>query len=191
LDELANYRSLHSQRTNQTDWGVLSMTVAELIQRASSQVGKNTVYALGTGSSQGLNPRDERGRCDCSAFVCWCLNLPKHQPQIVWLRNVNGGWYNTDGMWWDTVKETTGFFSPVAAAKVGAIVVYPSKTIAPGGPSIGHVGLITKVNPDGTYRVIHCSSGNFRNSGDAIRETEATVFNRPSARFAWSAMVIP
>lgn len=69
-------------------------------------------------------------------------------------------------------------------------VVFPSnKTSNVTGPKIGHVGVITSVASDGSYKVVHCSNGNFKTTGDAIRETVSKVFTPPSTVFAWAAPV--
>ncbi len=49
----------------------------------------------------------------------------------------------------------------------------------------GHVGIVTNVGNGKVRKVIHCSSGNFRKYGDAIRETPPTVFQVPDAVFVW------
>src|SRR5262245_26298751 len=164
------------------------MTVKEFLARVSSQVGQNTIYGLGRGTTLGPSPRDETGACDCSAFVCWCLDIRKHQTQFAWLVRLNGGWFNTDGIWWDATKEATGFFEQIDAPKPGAIVVFPGKATSDvAGPKIGHIGVITSVAANGTFRVVHCSAGNFRQTGDAIRETAPTMFTPASTVFAWPA----
>ena len=166
------------------------MTVNELVARARGQVGKKTVYGLGRGTTLGDSPRDETGACDCSAFVCWCLDIRKRQTQFAWLVKVNGGWFNTDGIWWDATKESTGFFERIEKVRTGAIIVFPGKaTSGTPGPKIGHIGIVTAVNDNGTFRVVHCSSGNFKTTGDAIRETPATVFTPSSTVLAWASPV--
>jgi hypothetical protein len=166
------------------------MTASDFIARARSQIGQSTAYGLGRGTTTGASPRDEIGACDCSAFVCWCLDIRKHQPSFAWLVKLNGGWYNTDGMWWDAGKERTGFFERIAGPRQGAIVVFPSRGLSKTtGPKIGHVGLVTRVGADGSYRVVHCSAGNFRSTGDAIQETASTMFTPPSTLFAWASPI--
>jgi cell wall-associated NlpC family hydrolase len=170
----------------------VQVNVAELLKRASSQIGQSTVYRLGGGKTTGESPRDEASSCDCSAFVCWALALRKHQPEFAWLKKVNGGWYNTDGIWWDALKEPTGYFHEIKAPEPGALIVYPSRaTSKVAGPKIGHVGVIADVKSGAVSSVIHCSSGNWKKTGDAIRRTApAGVFDRSSAvRIAWCAFV--
>ena len=167
------------------------MTVAELIARAKSQVGQGIAYGLGRGATTGNSPRDETGACDCSAFVCWCLDIRKQQTNFAWLTKLNGGWYNTDGIWWDGAKESTGFFQKIDAARPGSLVVFPSTgTSGVSGPKIGHIGVVTEMLSDGSYRVVHCSNGNFKRTGDAIQETDSAVFKPSSTIFVWGAMVL-
>jgi cell wall-associated NlpC family hydrolase len=168
------------------------MTPQELVARARAQIGLPTRYVLGGGRTQGEDPRDEAGGCDCSAFVCWCLGLAKYQPQFAWLHQVSGGWLNTAGLWWDAVREKTGYFEQIDAPEVGSIVVYPpAYVVGKKLPKIGHVGIVAEVGDAGLgtgLRVVHCSKGNFTRTGDAIQETgaevfaakKATIFARPS-----------
>jgi len=166
------------------------LTVDELIARARTAANTGTKYALGGGKTTGADPRDERGQCDCSAFVCWCLDIRKHQPSLAWLQPVNGGWYNTDGIWWDATKEQTGHFAAIDKPLTGAIIVFPGRGLSKVGPKIGHVGIVTNVAADGTLSVLHCSSGNFRRTGDAILETSAGVFSQSATALAWAANVV-
>lgn len=167
------------------------MTTNELVARARGQVGKGTAYGLGRGTTVGASPRDELGACDCSAFVCWCLDIRKHQPQFAWLVHVNGGWLNTDGIWWDATRESTGFFAQVDRPIPGAVVVFPGRaTSRVPGPKVGHVGLVSRVSDNGAYRIVHCSSGNFRSTGDAIQETAPSMFTPASTIFAWPAPIM-
>lgn len=171
------------------------MTATELIARARAQIGQHTVYRLGggKGTPTGEDPRDEAGSCDCSAFACWVLGLQKHQEQFAWLRRLNGGWFNTDGIWWDANRESTGYFNALSAPQLGAVIVYPSRRVsATTGPAIGHVGIVSDVRGTNVRRVIHCSSGNYRRDGDAIAETSPDgIFERSAATIcAWCVSVL-
>ncbi len=187
------------------------MNTTGLLLRARSALGLRAGYQLGGGaqSPDMPTPLDEEGGCDCSAFACWCVGLRKAAPQMAFLRRVNGGWYNTNGIWWDALKEPTGFFSFVnwlasdePAARPGDLVVYPSRDLverhAPAErrgkrmPSIGHVGLVATVTKAGAVAtVIHCSAGNERR-GDAIAETDAAVFYaHPATLVARCALIDP
>lgn len=166
-----------------------------LLDRVYSAVGKGTVYSLGAGAPfLAPLPADERGGCDCSGFVAWAFQYHRYQPLYAWLRRLNGGWMNTDGIVEDT-KQPTGLWAPDAQRNVGSVLVYPGRPYAitqqsPGTwgmPKIGHVGVITRRVATG-YRVVHCSLGNWQKAGDAIRETNSDVFDKVPytvcARFA-------
>lgn len=184
------------------------MTVDELLARARAQVGhkarslqepqagERAIYQLGAGALDPSAPHPwgegEDGACDCSAFSCWCLGVSKLQRGFRWLVQLNGGWLNTDGIWTDAQHES-GFFERLERPLVGCALVYPSAKVAklPGTPPIGHVGIVTALDAQGrAAKVIHCSSGNYRKTGDAIQETDATVFSRVGATLAaWCATV--
>ena len=194
------------------------MDVKDALERGRSQVELGTKYRLGGGKTipRGSTCQDEDKGCDCSAFVCWVLRLPKWQNDEIWyLDKLNDGWLNTDGMWLDA-KRSFGFFSELAFPLPGAIVVYPAHRGRMGlpstpGPRIGHVGIVTAVSrrtnaragrrgelegvafvPTVAKQVVHCSGGNFRGWGDAIRETDATVWERRrSTIFAWPSSIVP
>lgn len=188
------------------------MNASDLIQRALSQVDLGTKYVLGGGELRpdDADARDSKGGCDCSAFVCWALRIPKAARDFAWLKKVNGGWYNTDGIWWDAVREASGFFSPTSAAGgrdivPGAVLVYPSRrTLVAAGysdekswgrdtdrltPSIGHVGIVVAGHSWATARVVHCSAGNHRRTGDAIAVTSAKVFEVRSCVSTWCSLI--
>lgn len=181
------------------------MRVADLLKRARSAAGRGCGYGLGAGAQvpTAYKPWDENEECDCSAFVCWSLGLSKQQ-SLAWLKPVNGGWFNTDGIWWDALFERSGFFSALGildqttqmAASPGNVIVYPSRSLAQrkGYPKhtakIGHVGIVTEVNSGKVTKVIHCSAGNERQLGDAIAETDPKVFQaQPSTILALCALV--
>lgn len=188
------------------------MTVDELIKRATGEVGRNTIYALGKGRDWRSTPnvaKDREGKCDCSSFVCWCLGLSKFQP-FEWLEsNLHpggeyGGWYNTDGIWWDIVKEPTGFFREMSTPRPGTIICYPASWVTRGHawwitndqrrgrlPKIGHVGIVVEAdkNTGAITKVVHCSNGNYRRTGDAIQVTGPAVFNVPGVVYGWCDVV--
>ncbi len=95
---------------------------------------------------------------------------------------------NTDGMICDA-RSATGYFSPIPKGCYplpGDVVVYPGNFYArkigwkKPGPRIGHTGIITETNLTGPQKVIHCSLGNMNKFGDAIAETDLSVFNHVS-----------
>ncbi|TAK94247.1 hypothetical protein EPO05_06550 [Patescibacteria group bacterium] len=83
--------------------------------------------------------------------------MKKYQRGRTWLTVVNGGYFNTDGVWWDAVKTEMGLFNsvgfidgawsiPVAPnskfvsmhltatkAKPGDLIVYPAAWVVRGG----------------------------------------------------------
>ncbi len=96
----------------------LVITRTELIARARSAVhppAPKTTYRLGAGHTlpEFDSPAGTDGACDCSNFICWVLNLNKFDRSRTWLEQVNGGYLNTDGIWWDAVKTELGLFNMV------------------------------------------------------------------------------
>lgn len=158
--------------------------VSHFLSRARSASGNDSVYKLGAGgmSPGRIDPTDSSRRCDCSGFVCWALGISRKTTHPLYTR-FNNGWINTDGMVHDA-KNQTGFFSKLEKPKVGCIVVYPGRKVD-GVLKIGHVGIVTEVKAGKPTKVLHCSSGNYRNLGDAIMETSPKVFLRPDAVYAW------
>jgi hypothetical protein len=166
------------------------VTVAELLERARSAIGKNIIYEFGAGGMfpENPTPANFRNRCDCSGYVCWCLGTSRKTNDAFYLE-YNGGWINTDAMVYDA-NESAGFFEKIETPRVGALVVYPSNK-----PSLkcGHVGIITEMSSEegltAIKKVIHCSSGNSRR-GDAIAETPPDVFNKKSTIYAWYVNIV-
>ena len=156
--------------------------VAQFLEKARSASGHQIKYQLGEGgmTPNAILPGNRSRGCDCSGYVCWCIRLGRQTNHVLYTR-FNGGWINTDAIVHDA-NSTTGFFTRLDKPKIGGIIVYPSKR-----PSIryGHVGIITGVRNNMVTKVIHCSLGNYRQSGDAIMETNADVFNKPGVIFAW------
>ena len=170
------------------------MTPREVIERARSQVGIGTKYRMGGGAHDHRAPdcRGEDGSCDCSALVAWVLGYRKYQPG---LRHLGTEWLNTDGIVLDS-DATVGLYSRIALAVPGCVGVYPKASVARRlglagqGPSVGHVGIVTAVKGGVATCVVHCSSGNYRATRDAIRETDAAVFERVAySRYVWCATV--
>ena len=112
-------------------------------------------------------------QCDCTGFVAWCLGFSRKLTEHFYVQ-FNGGWFETTAVWTD-IGSSVGIFEP-SSKKPGAVIVYPD---AHGHQ--GHIGIIV----DATH-VVHCSSGNDTQYGDAIRVTPLTVFNNnPNARLGW------
>lgn len=144
-------------------------------------IGKGVRYKLGRGGIDPASPTPATpdGLCDCSGFICWVLEMSRKTDHPFYV-HFNQGWINTDAIVAD-VKAPVGLFSP-AVARPGALIVYPRS-----GKKVGHVGIVTKVTGGMPDLVVHCSSGNFKSTGDAVRETPPTVFNRPATVLAWWA----
>jgi len=167
--------------------------VEELLARARLGIGEDIGYVLGATPGLGAAlPQDENGNADCSGFVAWCFGFKKFHPELAWLRRVNGGWLNTDGIFTD-LGESTGLFER-CAPRPGAVVVYPARWYAQRldpqrgklNPTVGHIGIVSHVGPtldEGgeiprEIRVVHCSAGNARRTGCSIGETDDAVFRR-------------
>lgn len=162
------------------------MNVNELISRAQSAAGNQIKYKLGSGgmSPKATLPSNINNECDCSGFVCWCLGMSRQTDHPLYVR-FNQGWINTDAIVYDANNQT-GFFSRIETPRPGCLIVFPKKD----ANSVGHVGLVTEVTDLASgnlpAKVIHCSSGNFRNFGDAVAKTDPTVFSRRSDTiYAW------
>lgn len=149
------------------------MDLQAVIARAEVSVGKGIRYKLGKG---GMNPGSplpsSANFCDCSGFVAWCFFMSRKTNQAFYV-NQNGGWIETSAVWKD-IGSSVGIFEPLERPKRGAVVVFPDS-----GQRQGHIGLVT-----GPNTVIHCSMGNDRRTGDAIQETDMSVFGSNS-RFGW------
>ncbi len=159
------------------------LTVTNMLTRARSAVGKNTRYQLGHGGTHpsAILPGVPSQGCDCSGYVCWCLGISRQTSHNLY-RRFNGGWINTDAIIHDASKDT-GFFYKIPSPQVGAIIVFPSRRPH---RSYGHVGIVTEVRNNNVSKVIHCSSGNYRNFGDAIAETSPGVFlDNPNTILVW------
>jgi cell wall-associated NlpC family hydrolase len=157
---------------------------ASVLERAHSQLGLHTIYALGHGGmrSDALRPSDSDNKCDCSGFTAWCLGVSR-KTDNPWYQEFNGGWMNTRAMFRDC-STNYGVFDGVEwkDAKPGDLVVFEA---AP----VGHVGVVTRVDETGPTHAIHCSNGNYMAFGDAIRETNVLIFQHAGARIARCAWV--
>jgi hypothetical protein len=96
---------------------------------------------------------------------------------------INGGWFDTAAIHRD-LQDTKGFFDRLDAARPGAIVVYPD---ADGHQ--GHIAIVIEASGpgvEGISRIIHCSSGNFASTEDAIQITEPAAFlTRKDSLIGW------
>lgn len=152
------------------------ITPEQALTRAYRQIGKG-IYRLGSGGMDpsAASPLNVNGECDCSGFTSWVQGYSRKTSHPLYVK-FNGGWINTDAIVHD-LKECTGIFRPLEEPKVGALLVYGRV-----GSRVGHVGIISSLDP---VRVIHCSKGNYVNTGKAIQETSDKVFQNIYTKIAW------
>lgn len=140
------------------------------VKKARGWIGKNTVYKLGS-STPGR-------QCDCSGFTASVYGYKRNDKSV--LGPEDPAWHNTDSIAADAL-DNQDFYLPLAQPEIGCFVVYPG--IAKNGKRIriGHIGIVTEV-PDkwtgdfSTIKVVHCSGGNYRKTGDAIQETNGAIW---------------
>ncbi|QDZ07270.1 hypothetical protein FPZ24_07085 [Sphingomonas panacisoli] len=156
------------------------MDVTTVLARASSGLGKHTVY-----KSPGHMPHfaatsfPDHGELDCSGFVYWCIRFASNPPESRMVdhplyKKINGGWFETTAIHADGLTGT-GYFHKVEPV-VGAFLVYPDYRGADGKRHDGHIGIITEIDPTKTgiarvTKIIHCSLGGWTQQHDAIQET--------------------
>lgn len=138
----------------------------QTLQRAHSALGKNTKYVLGKGGINPANPLTPQ--CDCSGFIAWAIGIPRQLPPVA-----AGGWLSTDEYWAGGKPIKKGLFIPITLkeAIAGDLLVYPDS-----GGNQGHISLVNQAENGMPSYIIHCSSGNFKTYGDAIRITSPAVF---------------
>lgn len=163
----------HSAGSVSGDVDDLPLTNSAAIRKARSVINSRIVYKLGSG---GMHPEStlpsNDGNCDCSGFLCWVLGFSRKTTAPFYAKF--GGWIFTDSIAED-IYSRLGIFERLQFPEEGCVVVYSA------GAKIGHVGLVSVVTNNLMKKVIHCSSGNSRNYGAAIQETNSDVFNRPDA----------
>lgn len=167
------------------------MVVEDVLRRCRDAAAVASAYGLGTGASdpEADTPLDAHGRCDCSGFACWALGLKKYQPEEEWLRKATGGWYSTGGIFQSAIQRVGDFYQ-IPGPVVGAVLVYPPSWMAKGNPPVGHVAIVTDIEDDRTFRITHCSGGNYARLKKAIAETAPAAFTAiPAKAFAWCRSV--
>lgn len=153
----------------------------EVVARAREAIGKGTAYKLGAGGR--LKNPGIGSELDCSGFAAVVLGVDRYLEP--WLPHYEGGdWLETSALVRDA-QSPWGFVTevPWLEAKPGDLLVWGDR-----GKGQGHVGVVVSVDASGPKTVVHCSSGNWRTTGDAIRETTASIFQRNGAivaRVAW------
>lgn len=155
------------------------------VERARSAIGKGTIYKLGAGGRDPMAPLpgDAENRCDCSAFFAWSLALDVRQPGIPLHKRYNGGRLTTSSIVYDARRpqKETGLFTIVPTPDPGDGVVYPWRDGKP-----GHIAAVSFFDPLNFWkglRIIDCSSTNYRETGDAIRERSGEFFRRHPSIF--------
>lgn len=148
-------------------WSDLIPTVGtpQTMQRAKSALKRKTVYKLGKGGFDPTKPMTIQ--CDCSGFIAWAIGIPRELPPK------SNKWLSTDQYWAGGKPVKAGLFTQkdLSAAAVGDLLVYPDS-----GGRQGHISVVSAVKNKKPSHIIHCSSGNFKNFGDAIRETDPSIF---------------
>jgi hypothetical protein len=137
------------------------------MSRARQCLGKQTKYVLGNGGGDPTKPFPKTA--DCSGFVAWALGIPRELPPR------SGKWLSTDEYYAGGGPAGQGLFDPVTAAEVGDIIVYPDYH-AGGRKHEGHMGIVSAVASGKPSKVIHCSLGGWNKHGDAVRETDASIW---------------
>lgn len=167
------------------------MKPEEVVRRALSVVNQGCAYKLGKG---GFNPSSpvpwsSLGQCDCSGFVSWAIGVSR-QTDNPWYKKQNGGWFETSAIVADC-RTPFGFFDqvPWEEAQLGMLLVWGDSRVG-GKTRQGHVGIVTEIGGGAPVSVCHCSSGNFRKFGDAIQETDVSIFKANSAIVARCAFVV-
>ena len=151
-----------------------AMTPERALERTHSMVAQGTVYKLGRGGFRPDKPLWSDGKtCDCSGFVAWALGFPREFPPG------SGHWLQTTTYWEGGGYPQTLFAArPLAEAMPGDLLVFPDHA-----GRQGHIGIVTDCANQQPTRVAHCSSGNFRQTGDAIRATApAVLLGNPRVR---------
>jgi cell wall-associated NlpC family hydrolase len=145
---------------------------ADVIARATSAADTETPYV-----SPGKSPPLQAARwpdswtgIDCSGFVAWCFRMSRRVTHPLYVKT-NGGWFETTALHRDGM-DVSGLFRPLERARPGSLLVYPDRD-----GKDGHVGLVMEADGPGiagVRAIVHCSAGNHRRTGRAIRTTDAT-----------------
>lgn len=151
------------------------MDVSTLILRASSALGRNTVYdSPGKMPSFSASSWPANARNDCSGFVSWSLRFSENRKVDHPLyRKINGGWFETTAIYADGMQ-STGYFDKMDSAVRGSLLVYPDYVGSDGRTHDGHIGIVLEASGKGiagVTRVIHCSAGNYAKFKDAVQIT--------------------
>lgn len=145
------------------------------VARALSVVGQG-VYELGRGGRRPLwpTPFDALRRCDCSGFVAWCWGLDRYQPG-----RIGGGWVSTTGLYRDARGERRLVVEvPIANARPGDVLVYPSAYRDGHRVRVGHCALVVaraaSVARCADLEVAECQAS----SAPAVRRRSGVLWDR-------------
>ncbi len=158
----------------------------QTLARARAAIDAQTTYRLGAGGRDPSQPM--AGEIDCSGFVSHAMGIPRQFPPG------QNSWIFTDSIYNGTggnTQEAAGGSPPFNEvppdqARPGDLIVYGSQYSNGERTRIGHVGIISEVNPDGSFQVIHSSSSASRRHGDSTLETDSSAFQRQNADGTWS-----
>lgn len=113
--------------------------------------------------------------CDCSAYVAWCLGVPRSPSPLA------GNSFWTNGIWAD-VDRPGGqgqMFRLLDRPMPGALIVYPGR---PDKDEVGHVAIVSEVVGGQVSRILHCAPENYLSPSqpgaerNAIASTDASHF---------------
>jgi len=144
----------------------------EILDRAHyAAAHSKATYELGKGGYSPTNelPEGSTKTCDCSGFVSWVIGESRKTGNA-FLKSLNGGWIETTAVVKDA-KSEEGMFTKIDAPEPGCLFVWGDNS-----GKQGHIGVVTEVAFGTATKVIHCSSGNSRKYGKAIKETAADIF---------------
>lgn len=140
------------------------------VKKARGWIGKNTVYKLSASTPGKI--------CDCSGMTAAAYGYKRDDKSV--LGPTDGSYHYTNSIVADAL-DNGDFYELLPAPEIGCFVVYPGITKAGKRIRIGHIGIVTDV-PDkwagdfSTIKVVHCSSGNYKKTGDAIQETSGALW---------------
>lgn len=139
--------------------------IKQTIQRAYSALDFTTQYKLGEGGFNPIIPLTPQ--CDCSGFIAWVIGIPREFPPG------SNRWLSTTEYWTGGSPVLAGLLSQVELhqTQVGDLLVYPHHN-----GQVGHIALVNEVKFSQPVQILHCSSGNYKNFGNAVKITSTAVF---------------
>lgn len=137
----------------------------QTMHRAHSALKLTTQYKLGEGGFNPIKPLTPQ--CDCSGFIAWAIGIPREFPPG------SNRWLSSTAYWAGGYPVLPGLLSQIELqqAQVGDFWVYPHQN-----GQVGHIALIHEVNNSQPTQILHCSSGNYKSFGNAVKITSTDVF---------------